>query len=180
MDATGLKSAAKCAAVFGSHQTAENAVKELSRAGFDIAKLSIIGRDYHTDEHIVGFYNGKDRVRHWGKLGAFWGSLFGILFAPAFFIIPGMGPILIGGFFGSALMGMIEGGVVGAAAGGTMTAFGAALWSIGIPKDSVLNYEQALKADKFLLLVHGTPDEVAKAHELLVSTADSVEIHPAS
>ena len=41
--------------------------------------------------------------------------------------------------------------------GGGLTALGAALYSIGIPKDSIVTYETALKADKFLLLVHGAP-----------------------
>jgi hypothetical protein len=43
-------------AVFKSHIEAETAVKELQQAGFDMKKLSIIGRDYHTDEHVVGYY----------------------------------------------------------------------------------------------------------------------------
>jgi hypothetical protein len=42
-----------------------------------------------------------------------------------------------------------------------VSAIGAGLYSIGIPKDSVLQYEIALKADKFLLIAHGTADEVA-------------------
>jgi hypothetical protein len=63
-----------CVAVFDRHQDAEAALKELQGVGFNMKKLSIIGRDYHTEEHAVGFYNAGDRVRHWGKLGAFWGG----------------------------------------------------------------------------------------------------------
>ena len=48
---------------------------------------------------------------------------------------------------------------------GGLSALGAGLYSIGIPKDSVVKYELALKSDKFLLLAHGTTDEVAKAKE---------------
>ena len=36
-------------------------------------QLSIVGRDYHTEEHVVGYYNAGDRMKYWGKLGAFWG-----------------------------------------------------------------------------------------------------------
>lgn len=50
---------------------------------------------------------------------------------------------------------------------GGLSALGAALVGIGIPKDSVLQYETALKADKFLLVAHGTQDEVARAREVL-------------
>ena len=42
-------------ATYPSHTTAEAAVKELQRSGFDMKKLSIVGRDHHTDEHVVGY-----------------------------------------------------------------------------------------------------------------------------
>ena len=44
-------------AVFSQHSTAENAIKELKGGGFDIKKLAVIGRDYQTEEDVVGFYN---------------------------------------------------------------------------------------------------------------------------
>lgn len=164
----------KCVAVFTSHRTAEEAVQELGRADFDMKALSIVGVDYHTEDNVVGFYNAGDRVKHWGKLGAFWGGIFGILFAPALFWIPGIGPVLTGGILGSALMSMIEGGVVGAALVGGVSALGAAMVSIGVPRDSVLAYERALKAGKFLLMVHGSRDDVDRAHEILQGCADEV------
>ena len=172
-----LRKCHKCVAVYTDHDAAEKAVKELQKSGFDMRKLSIVGKDYHTDEHVVGFYNAGDRVKYWGKLGAFWGGLFGILFAPAFFFIPGVGPVMTGGLMGSALMGMLEGGVLGALMTGGMTAIGAAIFSIGIPKDSVLRYERALKAGKYVLLVHGTAEEAEKARELLSLNSDDVEVH---
>ena len=76
---------------------AETAVKELQKSGFDMKKLSIIGRDYHTDEHVIGYYNAGDRMKYWGKLGAFWGGFWGLLFGSAFFLIPGVGPLLFAG-----------------------------------------------------------------------------------
>jgi hypothetical protein len=62
-------------AVYNSHTEAEGAVKDLQKSGFDLRKLSIVARDYQTEEHVVGFYTTGDRVKHWGKLGAFWGGL---------------------------------------------------------------------------------------------------------
>ena len=53
---------------------------------------------------------------------------------------------------------------------GGLSALGAGLYSIGIPKDSVVKYEAALKSDKFLILAHGTADEVAKAKDIIQST----------
>ncbi len=168
-----------CVAIFSRHQDAESAIRGLQRGGFDMTKLSIVGRDHHTVEHAVGFYNTGDRVRYWGKLGAFWGSVFGMLFAPAFFFIPGIGPILTGGLIGSALMGILEGAAVGAVVGGGASAFGGALASLGIPKDSVIRYETALKANKYLLIVSGSASEVERARSLLRESKGEITVHAA-
>ena len=65
-------------AIYPSHTAAEAAVKELQQGGFDMKKLSIVGRDYNTDEHVVGYYNTGDRMKVWGKTGAFWGGIWGL------------------------------------------------------------------------------------------------------
>jgi hypothetical protein len=44
---------------------------------------------------------------------------------------------------------------------------GAALVSIGIPKDSILLYEENVRIGRFLLVLHGTPWEVERAKERL-------------
>jgi uncharacterized membrane protein len=153
-------------AVYSSHEEAENAVKELQRSGVDMHKLSIIGRDTHTDEHVVGYYNTGDRMKYWGKMGAFWGGFWGLLFGSAFFAIPGLGPVLVAG----PLVAWIVGALEGAAVVGGVSAIGAGLIGIGIPKDSVLKYELALQTDKFLLMVHGTASEVEKARGVIANT----------
>ena len=57
-------------AVYSTHAGAEEAVKQLSRAGIDMRSLSIVGKDSHTEEQAVGYYNGGDRMKYWGKTGA--------------------------------------------------------------------------------------------------------------
>ena len=153
-------------AIYDSHSQAEEAVKELQRSGVDMKKLSIVGKDYHTEEQVVGYYNTGDRMKYWGKLGAFWGGLWGMLFGAAFFAIPGIGPVLVAGPLVAWIVGALEGAVVV----GGLGAIGGGLYSIGIPKDSVVKYETAIKSDKFLVLAHGTADEVAKAKDILQTT----------
>jgi len=131
--------------------------------GFDMKKLSIVGKDYHTDEHVVGYYNAGDRMKSWGKNGAFWGGIWGLLFGSAFFWVPGLGPLLAAG----PLVSWIIGGVEGAAVVGGLSAIGAGLFSIGIPKDSIVSYETALKAGKFVVIASGSADDSAKAKEIL-------------
>lgn len=156
-------------AVYHTHDEADQAVKELQRSGVDMKKLSIVGKGYHTDEQVVGYYNIGDRMMYWGKLGAFWGGFWGLMFGSAIFVIPGIGPILAAGPVVAWIVGALEGAVVV----GGLSAFGAGLFSIGIPKDSILKYEAALKTDQFLLIAHGTSAEVARTKEIIETT------HPA-
>ena len=164
-------------AIYNTHSQAEEAVKDLQRSGFDMKKLSIVGKGYFTEEQVVGYYTTGDRMKHWGKLGAFWGGLWGMLFGAAFFAIPGLGPVLVAGPLVAWIVGALEGAVVV----GGLSALGAGLYSIGIPKDSVVKYEAALKSDKFLVLAHGTADEVAKAKDILQTTRPAaVALHAAA
>jgi hypothetical protein len=161
-------------AVYATHVEAETAIKDLQRAGIDMRTLSIVGKNTHTDEHVVGYYNTGDRMKYWGKVGAFWGGFWGLLFGSAFFAIPGIGPILVAG----PLVAWIVGALEGAAVVGGVSAIGAGLIGIGIPKDSVVQYELALKTDKFLLMVHGTATEVEKARGIIASTGPlSLTLH---
>jgi len=153
-------------AIYPSHTAAEAAVKELQQSGFDMKSLSIVGRDYHTDEHVVGYYNAGDRMKAWGKRGAFWGGIWGWLFGSAFFFVPGVGPLLIAGPLVSWLVGAVEGALMV----GGLSALGAGLFSMGIPKDSILQYETALKTDKFILIAHGSMEDAAKAKDILQRT----------
>src|SRR5512141_2511844 len=145
--------------VFNSHTEAETSIKELQRAGFNMKKLSIVGKDYHPEEHVVGYYNTGDRMKFWGKQGAFWGGFWGLLFGSAFFLIPGIGPLVVYG----PLVGWIVGALEGAVVVGGLGALAAALSSIGIPHNSIVQYETAIKSSKFLVIAHGTADEVASA-----------------
>ena len=156
-------------AVYHTHTEADQAVKELQRGGVDLHKLSIVGKGYHTDEQVVGYYNTGDRMKYWGKVGAFWGGFWGLLFGSALFIIPGLGPILAAG----PVVAWIVAGLEGAVEVGALGALGAGLYSIGIPKDSIVKYEAAFKTDQFLLIAHGTAAEVAKAKDIIET------MHPA-
>jgi hypothetical protein len=160
--------------VYEFHADAEAGVKELQKAGFDMKKLSILGREYHTEDHVVGYYNAGDRMKYWGKMGAFWGGLWGFLVGAAFFVVPGIGPVLIAGPLVASVVSALEGAIVV----GGLSVLGAGLYSIGIPKNSILRYEAALKADKFLLLAHGTAEEVIRAKDILrITQPEEVNVH---
>jgi hypothetical protein len=150
-------------AVFADHNSAEAAVKKLSAAGFAMKNLSVVGKGYQIDEKVVGFYNEGDRIKFWGTRGAFWGGLWGIFFGGLFLTIPVVGHVIVLGYLAS----MAVYGIGNAIVVGGLSALGAALYGIGIPKDSVIQYETAIKADSFLVMAHGPAEEVARAKAIL-------------
>lgn len=161
-------------AVYGDHNLAEAAVKKLIASGFDVKNLSIVGKGYHKDERIVGFYNTGDRVKFWGTRGAFWGGFWGLLFGGLFMTIPVVGHVVVLGYLATVALAGIENAVVV----GGLSALGAALYSVGIPKDSVLAYETAIKADDFLVMARGSADELALAKTILATTNPSrLDVH---
>ncbi len=149
--------------VFNTHVEAEEAIQTLSRSGFDVKKLSLVGKGYHTEEHPLGFYTLGDRVKSWGGVGAFWGGIWGLLLAPAVFFIPGIGLLAMAGPVVSTLVGVLEGAVVI----GGVSAIGAALTQLGAPKEAAIKYEIALKVDKYVLMVHGTEEDAARVRSVL-------------
>jgi hypothetical protein len=92
---------------YNNQVQAEEVLKALERSGYDIKKLSIVGKDYHMEEH-----EGSTGV---GGLGA-------------------VDRVLV---------------------------------NLGLPKASVVKYETLLKSDMYLLIAHGTREEVGKARDIM-------------
>lgn len=162
-----------CVATFNSFQEAEQAVINLEHAGFNMKKLAIVSKDYLKEKQVLGYYNTLDRAKFWSKRGALWGGLWGVLFSPAFMCVPVAGTLTAGGLF----LSTVASGVSTAIISGGLTALGATLYSIGIPKNSVLRYETAIKMDKYLLVVQGIRNEVERARDILnTTTGKEVEV----
>ena len=161
-------------AVFIRHQDAEEAVRKLASGGFDMTHYSIVGQGFHSEEKVVGFYNMGDRIKFWGKNGAFWGGLWSLFFGGIFLTIPMVGPVMVLGHLAAMVVAAVEGAILF----GGLSALGAALFSIGIPKDSVIEYEQAVKTDGFLVVGHGSADEMARSKAIFqASNPTRVDVH---
>ena len=152
-------------AIFSDHNGAEAAIRKLAAGGVDMKHFSIVGKGYHTEEKVVGFYNTGDRVRFWGENGAMWGGLWGLFFGGVFMTVPMVGPVMVLGHLASMVFAAIEGAVVV----GGVSVLGAALYSLGIPKDSVIADEEALKTDGFLIVAHGPAEEMVRAKTILAA-----------
>lgn len=161
-------------AVFADHIAAEAAVKKLAAGGFGMQQLSVVGRGYHTEEKVVGFYSNGNRITFWGARGAFWGGLWGLFFGGLFLTVPILGHVIVLGYLAATLISGIESAVLV----GGVSAVGAALYGLGVPKDSVLQYETAVKADRFLVMAHGSASQAASAKAILTTfVPSSLKIH---
>jgi hypothetical protein len=91
--------------------------------------------------------------------------------------IPLVGHVVVLGYLATVVLAGIENAIVV----GGLSALGAALYSLGIPKDSVLAYETAIKADDFLVMARGSADETARAKTILATTNPSrLDVHEGS
>ena len=152
--------------LYDTHQEAEDAVRALHRDGVDMRQLSIVSRGHEMEDAVTGFYTAGDRMKAWGKHGAFWGALWSLMFGSAFFLIPGIGPLLAAG----PIVGWIVGALEGAVVVGGLGALGEGLYSIGIPEESILEYETHVKAGKFVVVAHGDSDAMSKTEDALAAT----------
>jgi hypothetical protein len=161
-------------AIFANHQAAEVAIRKLAASGLDLKHFSIVGKGYHTEETPMGFYNVGDRVKFWGQNGAMWGGLWGLFFGGMLMVVPVVGPVMVLGPLAATVFSALEGAIVV----GGLSALGAAIYGLGIPKDSVIRYEEALKADGFLIVAHGPVDETKRARTMLEAMSPrSVDFH---
>jgi uncharacterized membrane protein len=160
---SGMSDKTSLVAVFENHGEAEQAVQELQRSGFDMKKLSIIGKASEAKGDAAGTYATQDRTVYWGLSGAFWGGMWGALTGSAFFLIPGVGPLLAVGPVVLWMVAICEDAAVVCG----VSVIAAALSKVGIHKHSIPKYEAAVKSGKIVLIAHGTSDEVSRAKNTL-------------
>jgi hypothetical protein len=150
-------------AVLNSHRQVEESVQRLRQSGFDLSKLSVVAKERHSEQQVVAHYGADGQARYWGEFGPFWTGMWALLSGWACFVIPDTGPILVAGPLGGWIVAALENEAVF----GGLSALGAALYGLGIPKDAVLRNEAAVRMDKILLIAHGSVGEVGKAREIL-------------
>ena len=57
-----METVGSIAAVYADHSAAEDAVKKLVAAGLEMKNLSVVGKGYHSEEKVVGFYNDAAKL----------------------------------------------------------------------------------------------------------------------
>lgn len=143
--------------VFDTHVEAEETVECLCQAGFDTARLSVAGREYHSPGRVIGCYGEGGRAVHRGDSGAFWSRLWERLPGWAFLAARKCEVIVIAGPLANSVVAALDNGPIF----GGLSPLGAGLYNLGIPKDAVRAYEEALETGKFLVIANGTARELA-------------------
>ncbi len=150
-------------AVFQGSRAAGTAIRRLEESGFDMARVSVAALDERSANQVIGYYKASNGMYYWGRLEQFWGPLWGLLSGWAFFAVPGLGPVLVAGPLAGWTVSILENSAVF----GGLTVVGAGLYNMGLSKVSVLECEAAMRAGGYLVLVHGTAEEVGWAKRLL-------------
>jgi hypothetical protein len=160
-------------AVYETQTEAEAGVRDLQTAGLDLKKLSILGREHEPGDNVVGYYNTGGHMKHCGARGAFWNDLWKLLPGAAYFSVPGIGRVLMAGPLTLWVVAATQ-----EPAADDLSALGAGLSTINIPKGNILRYESALKMHKLLLVAHGSVNEVLKSKEVLhASRPEEINVH---
>jgi hypothetical protein len=153
--------------VFESLDQATEAVTRLGEAGFPTDRISIVGQGLQSEIKMHGFVTAGDMAKTGATWGAVFGGLFGLLAGVAFLAIPGFGPLVILGPLAAGVVGAAEGAVGTGIVGGILGAF--------LERQHIPMFEQHLRAGRYLVLVHGSQEDVARAQDIL-RDAGSIEV----
>ena len=145
-------------ALFEERSEAEDAIRDLKNAGFTNEQIGVAtqGRIEAGEAPSEGSAVGLAEGAAAGALtGGVIGGLVGLVSS---LLIPGVGPLVVGGILASALMGM----GVGAATGGLI----GALVGMGVPEEDAKYFDAGLREGRTLVTVSHT-DEASEALGIL-------------
>ncbi len=149
--------------VYDTHIEAEAAIRAIEKSGFDMTKVSVVGKNYKIQAETVGYHSTGIGLEACDETGSFWGSMFG----PVSFWVPGIGPLLAAGPIVAWIVGAQECFVIV----GGLSVLGTALFSLGIRKHKVSEYETQIQAGKFVVIAHDAQDELANSKAALEAPA---------
>lgn len=169
-------------ALYAQETGAEKALRRLADADFPMDMVSVLGHGQTSGDDLLGLYypSPGERMRGWGRAGAFWGGLWGLLTGAAgMFLVPGVGPLLAAGpiveMFVAGLAGAgLTGGVMAGAA--AVTQLAVALHRSGVPEERLDELHKALVDGDYLVMLRTGGDDIEKWSTML-SWAGAREVH---
>ncbi len=164
-----------CIVIYPHPDAVKLALGELQAAGYDLQQVSVIGKGWQGKEHPVGFYCIDDRVAFLGQQDSFWPDCWSKLAGAAFFWEPDFGSLAVAGSIVSMMIHDFEDIEISAG----FSLLGTALFVIGVPRGSIQEYEEAIRAENFLLLFQGERQDVERVCDVLHSGSHQVIVHRA-
>jgi hypothetical protein len=149
-----------------SSAVVKTVVLKLKQAGFDISKLSVIGKNNQNHTARWGFLSWQNQAQNLGD------GLFGVLAGAGVLFIREIGLVVIAGPIAGVLGGWLKRTVAGEAG---LTAIGGivgALSVLGISPEKALQSEERIKAGNFLLLVAGSDRDISQVQYVLEEVID--------
>jgi hypothetical protein len=157
-------------AVFPDLEAAQQAISKLAAEDFPVERISIIAKDLQSEYRVSGFVITGDIAGRSAATAAWVGGLFGLLSGAALLFIPGAGPLIVLGPLATAAVGAAQGALLGGAVGAMLGHF--------VSKEHLTKYERLVQAGNYLVVVHGTDDEVERARRILLDSGSTdVERH---
>jgi hypothetical protein len=149
-------------AVFNSEEKAATAVHQLVKKDFPMDQLSLLGKAYQVGDDSLGIYysNVGERMKGWGKLGAFWGGLWGLLSGAAgLFVFPGLGPVIAAGPVVQVIVNTVAGaGITGGVLAGAaaVSQLSVAMHQMGIPEERLETLHNAIDRGDYIVMLRLT------------------------
>jgi len=164
-----------CIAICPTVPVVRQALGKLQAADIDLQQVSVVGRGHYDAERLIGFYRVGQRVSYCGLQSDLWDDLWKLLAGAAFFWVPGFGPLTAAGPIVSSMVSGLQGVTID----GGFGVLEAALFDMGVPRDGTIDYEQAVRDEHFLLIVHDGRDLVECACKVLHCESHQVTVHRA-
>jgi hypothetical protein len=154
--------------LFDSYERAAEAVKALKQAGIPAGDISLVANNaVEADKslHIA------DDAEAGTAAGAVIGGAGGLLAGLGALAIPGIGPVVAGGWLVATAIGAVTGAIFGLAAGGII----GALTSAGIPEEEAHVYAEGIRRGGALVTAR-VPDELVDSAEAILQQAEAVDV----
>jgi hypothetical protein len=151
--------------IYSNPGKAQEAVIALAKSGFDLERLSVAGKAYRKQKELVAYYREGDHMKCWGDLGDFWNGIATMIRGWALLRMPERDPFIVVGQLALWIVVALDNSAIF----GGLSAFGATLYSMGFSKNSVHDYEEALRKGNYLVVIHGPAQEVTRAKKIFQS-----------
>jgi hypothetical protein len=146
-------------ASYKDHVDADAAVRLLVANGVPVGSISIIGKNFKTQDEVHGFYRPQGAALMGARNGAWFGGFFALAVGTGFFVFPAIGALTVLG----PLSELIAVAAAGAGAGALLSG----LVAVGLSEEMAVEYEKRLKSGEFLVIVQGSAIDTARAHQIL-------------